>query len=487
MKLLFDILPKNYIVKTINADNKVIEKISLDSRNIGENYLFIAIKGYSSDGHEYIEMAIKKGATVIVCEILPSKLDNNITYILTNDAQNLLSVLASNFYNNPSDKLKIIGITGTNGKTSIATLLFNLFKNLGYKVGLISTIKNYIHDIELNSTHTTPDNIQLNKLFNEMVEYGCEYCFMEVSSHAIAQKRIANVNFVGGVFTNITHDHLDYHKTFEEYLKTKKSFFDNINENAFCLSNFDDKNGAVMLQNTKATKKFYSVKSIADFKGKIIEHDFDGLLLKINENEVWCKLLGTFNAYNLLAVYGTAILLNQDKIEVLKFLSNLSPVEGRFEIVKSKNNIIGIIDYAHTPDAIRNVLNTINEIRTRNEILITVIGCGGNRDKLKRPIMADISCELSDKVILTADNPRNESIESIINEMESGINGIYYYKSLKINDRKEAIKTAVSMAKENDIILIAGKGHENYQEIDGIQHHFDDVEVLQEIYKLFNI
>ncbi len=394
--------------------------------------------------------------------------------------------MAANFYDNPSEKLKLVGITGTNGKTTIASLLFQLFKKAGFKVGLLSTVKIIVDDVGYKATHTTPDSLTINHYLNEMVDAGVEYCFMEVSSHGIHQKRTEALHFVGGIFTNLSHDHLDYHPTFAEYRDVKKSFFDNLPKSAFVLSNIDDKNGQVMLQNTAAKKLTYALKSYADYKAQILENQLSGLLLKINGNEVWVKLIGTFNAYNLLAIYGTAIQLGMESLEVLRLLSDLESVSGRFQFIVSNANITAIVDYAHTPDALENVLKTINDIRTKNEQLITVVGCGGNRDKAKRPIMASIATELSDKAILTSDNPRNEDPEVIILEMEQGVAPQNYKKSLSITDRKQAIKTACQLAQPNDIILIAGKGHETYQEIQGVRHDFDDMKTVTEILNQLN-
>lgn len=479
---LENILSNVNVIKLIGNANIVINNIIIDSRKASKGSMFIAINGTQVDGHDFIQKTIDNGAIAIVCEKLPSDINKNITYIQVKDSSFSLGIIASNFYNNPSSKLKLIGITGTNGKTTTATLLYNLTKAFGYKVGLISTVVNYINDKELNSTHTTPDAISINKLLSEMVYNECEYCFMEVSSHSIAQYRITGLNFIGGVFTNITHDHLDYHKTFEEYLKVKKQFFDNLPSNAFALVNIDDKNGKIMLQNTKAVQHTYSLHSVSDFKCKLIESHFYGMLLNINGIDLWTKLIGKFNAYNILAVYATAILLNFNKDEILINLSNLNSVKGRFQYIKSKNDIIAIIDYAHTPDALTNILDTINEIKSDNSLLITVVGAGGNRDKSKRPIMADIVSENSDKVILTSDNPRSEKPEDILTDMQKGIKTANAQKVLTIIDRKEAIKTACMLAKKDDIILVAGKGHENYQEINGVKHHFDDKEIVQEIF-----
>jgi UDP-N-acetylmuramoyl-L-alanyl-D-glutamate--2,6-diaminopimelate ligase len=460
--------------------------ISFDSRRIEKDSLFVAVKGTQSDGHVYINDVITKGAIAILCEELPEVLNDKITYIKVKDTAAALGIIAANFYDNPSASIKLVGVTGTNGKTTTVTLLFSLFKKLGYKVGLLSTVKNQVNNDVLASTHTTPDAIQLNALLRQMVDKGCTHCFMEVSSHAVVQNRIAGVHFAGGVFTNITHDHLDYHKTFDEYIKAKKRFFDQLGNDAFALTNKDDVNGEIMLQNTKALKRSYSLRSMADFRCKIVESQFSGLLLNIDNQEVWSKLIGSFNAYNLLAVYAAAVLLKEDKTNVLTTLSSLSSVEGRFQYIRTEDGRIGIVDYAHTPDALVNVLKTIADIRTGNEQVITVVGCGGDRDAAKRPMMAKIACDLSNKVILTSDNPRSEDPDAIIKEMQQGVDTVNKKKTISITDRSEAIKTACSYAKPGDIILIAGKGHEKYQEIKGVKHPFDDLQVLQENLKLFD-
>ncbi len=480
MKKLSDILNNIGVVQIIGNTDFTISNLSFDSRKIESNCLFIAIKGTQSDGHQYIEQTIEKGAIAIVCENLPEKLHENITYIKVENSSYALGEIASDFYSRPSEMLKLVGITGTNGKTTAVTLLFNLFRNLGYNVGLISTISNRINENEIASTHTTPDAIQLNALLKQMVEMGCSHCFMEVSSHAVVQDRIAGLNFSGAIFSNITHDHLDFHKTFAEYIKAKKMLFDNLAADSFALTNVDDKNGKVMIQNTKATKYSYSLQTMADFKCRIIENELHGLFLNIDGVETSTKLVGNFNAYNILAVYAAAVLLGEDKIEVLKQLSNLNAAEGRFEYIKSENNITAIVDYAHTPDALLNVLKTIEAIRTKSEQLITVVGTGGNRDAQKRPIMGKIASEMSDVLILTSDNPRDEDPEDILHQMEAGVDILQKRKVLTIISRREAIKTACVMAKPGDIILVAGKGHEKYQEIKGIKHHFDDKEILME-------
>ena len=482
MKLLSDILYKTRLDEIVGSTNVAISSVTFDSRKVKKDSLFIATRGTASDGHHYIELAIESGAVAIVCEDLPEKLKENITYVKVLDSSASLGYIACNFYDNPSEKLKLVGITGTNGKTTTVTLLFNLFRGLGYSVGLLSTVENKINTTIIPSTHTTPDALALNELLSKMVEAGCQYAFMEVSSHAIIQHRITGLKFTGAGFSNITHDHLDYHKTFEEYIKAKKMFFDNLQDDAFALTNKDDRNGLVMLQNTKAKKYSYGLKSIADFKCRVIENHLNGLLLSIDNQEVWVKLIGSFNAYNVLVVYAISQLLKQDRVQVLTTLSNLNSVEGRFQYIKSKTGIVAIVDYAHTPDALKNVLETIKDIRTGNEQVITLAGCGGDRDAAKRPIMAQIACEYSNKVILTSDNPRSENPEDILNQMQAGINPVDAKKTLRISDRKEAIRTAVAFAKEGDIILIAGKGHEKYQEINGIKHPFDDFEIVKEIF-----
>ena len=487
MKLLSDILYKVKLEEIIGSTHVAISSIVFDSRKVKKDSLFVATKGAADDGHIYIQKAIELGAIAIVCEEIPKDKNDQITYVKVADSTYALGVMACNYYDNPSEKLKLVGITGTNGKTTTVTLLFNLFKSLGYSVGLLSTVQNKINNTVIPSTHTTPDAITLNELLFKMEEQGCEFVFMEVSSHAIIQNRIAGINFTGALFSNITHDHLDYHKTFDEYIKAKKQFFNLLPSTAFALTNRDDKNGMVMLQNTKANKYTYGLKNIADYKCKIIESHLNGLLLNIDNHEVWVKLIGTFNAYNILSVYATAVLLKQDITSVLTALSNLNSVEGRFQYVKSPNGIIGIIDYAHTPDALKNVLETVKEIRSGSEQVITLLGCGGDRDSAKRPIMAAIACEYSNKVILTSDNPRTEDPEEILNQMQAGVNPVDVKKVLRITDRREAIKIACSFSSKGDIILIAGKGHEKYQEIKGVKHDFDDLEILKETIKILGI
>lgn len=461
--------------------NKV-KGICFDSREVEEGFLFIAQKGTNVDGHKFINTAISKGAKYIVCEFIPEDVkelaqkNNEILFIVVKNSSNALGYIASEYYDNPSKKLKIVGITGTNGKTTTVTLLHNLFMLLGYKVGLVSTIVNKINNREIKATHTTPNAIELNKLFNQMVVEGCEFVFMEVSSHAIVQNRIAGVDFTGGIFSNITHDHLDFHKTFASYIKAKKAFFDNLSPKAFALTNVDDQNGMVMLQNTKAKKYTYSLKTIADFHAIVLENDFEAQLLNIEGVELWTKLIGQFNAYNVLVIYSTAILLGLKKDEILKVLSQLEPAQGRFDAVSTSKGTKAIIDYAHTPDALINVIKTINQIRKSNGRLITVVGCGGDRDKTKRPIMAKIAAENSDTLILTSDNPRTEEPEEILKDMKSGLDIITEKKSFTIVNRHDAIKLACQLANKEDVILVAGKGHETYQEVNGVRHHFDDKE-----------
>ena len=483
MSILKDILYKVTIEAVHGSTDLPIEKIEFDSRKVSNNDVFVAIKGSLSDGHQFIDKAISLGASVVVCEDLPATLLENITYVKVQNSNQALSFLAANYYNNPSLKLKLIGITGTNGKTTIASLLYKMFKKAGYKVGLLSTVKIMVDEQEFKATHTTPDSLTINQYLDEMVEVGCEFCFMEVSSHGIHQKRTESLHFEGGVFTNLSHDHLDYHDTFAEYRDVKKSFFDSLPKSAFAITNVDDKNGVVMLQNTVARKRTYALKTYADFKAQVLENQLSGLVLKINNDEVWTKLIGSFNAYNLLAIYGVALELGIESNEALRLLSELESVSGRFQFIISESKITAIVDYAHTPDALENVLKTIEDIRTKNEQLITIVGCGGDRDKTKRPIMANIAASLSDKAIFTADNPRTENPQTIIEEMEAGVEGQNFKKTISILDRKQAIKTACQMANPGDIILIAGKGHETYQEINGVRHDFDDMQIVQELLK----
>ena len=479
MKKIEEILNGIEIFSVIGTKNRVISGIEFDSRKVGKDSLFVAVKGYKSDGHDFINSAIASGASAVICEILPEKPDKSICWIKTGDSAKALGLAASNFFGNPSYSLNLVGVTGTNGKTTIATLLYRMFLRLGYKCGLFSTVCNYINEKELEATHTTPDPVQLNRLLSEMVSEGCDYAFMEVSSHSADQKRIAGLKFVGGIFTNLTHDHLDYHKTFDNYLAAKKSFFDSLPQNSFALVNVDDRNGRVMLQNCLARHYTFSVRGMADYRCNIIEQGFEGMGLKIQGEEVWTRFIGDFNASNLLAVYAASELLGAAKKEILTVLSDLHPVSGRLEVIKSPGGISGIVDYAHTPDALLNVIDTINKIREGGVQLITVVGAGGDRDRTKRPEMAAISAEGSTKVILTSDNPRSEDPEKILDEMEAGITPDLKRKILRITDRHEAIKTAVMLAKEGDVILIAGKGHETYQEIKGVKNHFDDREELK--------
>ena len=462
--------------------NLEISDIHIDSRKVEENHLFIAVKGTQTDGHAYIGKAIEKGAKAIICENFPEDLKNDVTYIKVADTEDCVGKIATTFYGNPTSKLELIGVTGTNGKTTIATLLYNMFRKFGYKVGLISTVCNYIDDEAIPTEHTTPDPITLNKLLGRMADEGCKYAFMEVSSHSVAQKRIGGLTFAGGIFTNLTRDHLDYHQTVDNYLKAKKAFFDNLPKSAFALTNLDDKNGMVMLQNTKAKVCTYSLRSLSDFKGKVLEDGFEGMLLDINNVEVNVQFIGRFNASNLLAVYGAACLLGKKPEDVLLALSVLQPVSGRFDALRSPRGYSAIVDYAHTPDALVNVLSTIQEVLNERGHVITVVGAGGNRDKGKRPIMAQEAVKQSDKVIITSDNPRFEEPQDIINDMLAGLNKEEMRKVLCIVDRKEAIKTACMLAQTGDAILVAGKGHENYQDIKGVKYHFDDKEVIREIF-----
>jgi len=482
---LKDILYKVSLTSTYGNMSVNVTDVCSDSRKVQAGSLFVAVKGTLSDGHAYISKAIDLGASAVVCEKLPETINETVVYVTVKNSAQALGVVASNFYGNPSEKIKLTGVTGTNGKTTTATLLYQLFTKLGYPVGLISTVENRVVEKVIPSTHTTPDPLALNELLQQMVTAGCTHAFMEVSSHAIDQDRIAGVKFAGAIFTNITHDHLDYHKTFENYIKAKKKFFDELGSDAFALVNADDKRGMVMLQNTKATKYSFGLKKMVDFKGKIITNSIEGLELEVGGKNVWFKMIGDFNAYNLLGVYGTAVLLGEEADEVLTQLSSLSGAPGRFELVMPGSRVIAIVDYAHTPDALQNVLETIAQFRTGNEQVITVVGCGGNRDKTKRPLMASIACRLSDKVVLTSDNPRDEDPMEIIREMQTGVMPSEARKTLVMADREEAIKTACMMAKEHDIVLVAGKGHEDYQEIKGVKHPFDDRKVVERMLKLF--
>jgi UDP-N-acetylmuramoyl-L-alanyl-D-glutamate--2,6-diaminopimelate ligase len=486
MPELKDILYKVSLTSTYGNMNVEVNGLHFDSRKVQPGSLFAAVKGTLSDGHAFITKATDMGASVVVCEKLPDTINEKVVYVTVKDSAQALGIMAANFFGNPSEKLKLTGVTGTNGKTTTGTLLYQLFTKLGYVVGLISTVENRIANQVIPSTHTTPDPVQLNELLKRMVESGCSHVFMEVSSHAIDQERIAGLKFVGAIFTNITHDHLDYHKTFENYIKAKKKYFDELSADAFALVNADDKRGMVMLQNTKATKYTFGLKKMVDFKGKIMTNSIEGLELEIGGKNVWFKMIGDFNAYNLLGVFGAAVLLGEEADEVLVQLSSLKGAPGRFELVRPGSKIIAIVDYAHTPDALQNVLETIAQFRTGNEQVITVVGCGGNRDKTKRPLMASIACRLSDKVVLTSDNPRDEEPMDIIREMQTGVTPTEARKTLVIADREEAIKTACMMAKEKDIVLVAGKGHEDYQEIRGVKLPFDDRKVVERMLNLFS-
>jgi UDP-N-acetylmuramoyl-L-alanyl-D-glutamate--2,6-diaminopimelate ligase len=481
-RLLKDILTGIELLEVKGSLELEINALVFDSRKVQPGDVFFAIRGVADDGHNFIPQVIESGCSIIVTEVLFAAKEGT-TMLVVNSTSQALGQMASNFYDRPSEKLKLVGVTGTNGKTTTTTLLFNLFKGLGYHCGLLSTVVNKIGDRDVPSSHTTPDSVSLNALLNEMVNDGCSHCFMEVSSHAVHQYRVEGLSFTGGVFTNITHDHLDYHKTFSEYIRVKKAFFDGLPSGAFALTNVDDKNGTVMLQNTQASKYSFALKSPADFKLKVLENQFSGLVLSIHGTELWSRLIGDFNAYNLLAVYAVSQLLGEDSTEVMTALSKLESVEGRFQYFKSETDITAIVDYAHTPDALENVLKTIKNIRTKNETVFTVVGCGGDRDKSKRPKMAEIACDMSDKVILTSDNPRTEDPNSILEEMMEGVPSQHFKKVLSILDRAQAIKTAISMAEHGDIILVAGKGHEKYQEINGVKYDFDDLKITIELFK----
>ena len=484
MKSLQDILYRAGITEIIGSTDMVIDSVEFDSRKVVAGSLFVATVGTQVNGHDFIESAINKGASAIVCEKLPSKLDSNVTFAIANNSSEALGYIAANYFDNPSERLSLIGVTGTNGKTTIATLLYQLFMDLGYGVGLLSTIQNKINDTIIPSTHTTPDSIKINELLVDMLNDGCDYVFMEVSSHSVSQHRITGLKFSGGLFTNITHDHLDYHGTFKEYIKAKKGFFDKLPSSAFALTNADDKNGDVMLQNTLAKKYSYGIKNMATYKGKVIENSLEGMMMKVDSHEVYSLLSGNFNAYNILSVYATARLLEQDKEAILVSISKLKGAEGRFDVVRSAAGITAIIDYAHTPDALENILTTLNSIRTHNEELITVVGAGGNRDGSKRPLMAKVATLLSNRVILTSDNPRNEDPLSILEDMKGGIDPASKKNTMVISDRREAITTAFNIARSGDMILIAGKGHEKYQEIAGVKHPFDDKKVIEELMEI---
>ena len=484
--LLSEILYKINIRSVAGSTSVEVNDIQIDSRKIKPGALFIAVKGVAADGHQFIEKAIENGAVAVLYEAsLLTTHDSRLTYVQVENSAAAAAYIANNFFGRPSEKIKLVGVTGTNGKTTIATLLYKLFTRLGYKCGLLSTVENQIGDKVVPATHTTPDAISLNQLLSQMVEEGCSHVFMETSSHAIHQHRVIGLQYAGGLFSNITHDHLDYHKTFDEYIRVKKSFFDSLSSAAFAISNADDKRGMVMLQNTNAKKYYYSLKTLAEFKGKILDNSLSGLVMNVNDIEVHFRLIGEFNAYNLLAVYGAAICLGEDKQEVLTALSVLTGAEGRFDyMVSAKEKVIAIVDYAHTPDALLNVLATIKKLKKGFEQVITVVGCGGDRDRTKRPIMAEAACEYSDKVIFTSDNPRSEDPAQIIKDMEEGLSAAAKRKYISIVDRREAIKTAISLANPEDIILIAGKGHEKYQEIKGVKNHFDDKKAVKEIFEI---
>jgi len=483
---LQDILYKSGMTEVHGSLDKNVNSINFDSRQVDNGDIFVAVKGFVSDGHFFIEKAIDLGATTIVCEDLPTKLNGRVTYVVVPDSSFALAVLASNYYDNPSKEINLVGITGTNGKTTTCTLLHDLFTDLGYSAGLLSTVVNKIDSTEIPSTHTTPNPMALNELLRKMVNAGCEYCFMEVSSHAIHQNRIAGLDFNVAGFTNITHDHLDYHNTFKEYINAKKKFFDDLSKEAVIITNSDDKNGLVMTQNSRATIKTFALKSMADYKVKVVENSFSGLVLSFNNQEVYTSLIGGFNAYNLNLVYAIASELGLDTMEVLTSISKLKSVDGRFQHFKSDKNIVVIVDYAHTPDALKNVLGTIDDVRTKNETVITVVGCGGDRDKTKRPVMAEISAKNSDKTILTSDNPRTENPDEIIKDMQAGIPAERSARVMSITDRAEAIKVACALAVEGDIILIAGKGHEKYQDVNGVKAPFDDYKIVEQSLKNLN-
>jgi UDP-N-acetylmuramoyl-L-alanyl-D-glutamate--2,6-diaminopimelate ligase len=484
---LQEILYKVHIRSVYGQLGIDVKDLQLDSRKVGKGSVFIAVKGTNTDGHSYIESAVSQEPAAVVCEQMPVNLIEGITYVQVENTAAAAGLLAHNFFGQPSEKMKLIGVTGTNGKTTIVTLLYKLFSSLGYTCGMLSTVQNQIGDKVLAATHTTPDPISLNRLLHDMLEDGCTHVFMETSSHAIHQHRIEGLYYTGGIFSNITHDHLDYHKTFDEYIRVKKSFFDSLSSAAFALVNADDKRGEVMLQNTSAARYTYSLKTSSDFKGKILENNLTGLVMLVNDQEVHFRLIGEFNAYNLLAVFGAAVCLGEEKAEILRNLSMLSGAEGRFDyMISPKEKIVGIVDYAHTPDALENVLSTLRKLRKNDEHIITVVGCGGDRDKTKRPIMGEVACQLSDKVVFTSDNPRSEEAASILKDMETGLNTASRRKLISITDRKEAIKTAVSLSQPADIVLVAGKGHEKYQDIKGVKYPFDDKAVLREIFELLD-
>lgn len=484
MEKLKDLL-KGVVCEAICGDVDIpVNAVHFDSRKVGKNDVFVAQRGVSADGHAFIQKAVESGVAVVVCEDLPCVLADGVCYVKVADSSEALGIMVANFYGNPSRKMKLVGVTGTNGKTTTATLLYEIVRLMGKKAGLLSTVCNYVNGEKSPSTHTTPDAVELNGYLKRMVDAGCEYCFMEVSSHSIYQKRIAGLDFDGAVFSNITHDHLDYHKTFKAYIEAKKAFFDGLKKEAFALTNADDKNGFVMLQNTEARRFAYSCRTLADFNAKVEERRLDGTLLLLDGKEVWTKFTGDFNAYNLLAVYSSACLLGFEKEDILRCMSMLVPVSGRFETILSKKGVVAVVDYAHTPDAIENVLSTIKGLKGKNNIVITVVGAGGDRDRTKRPEMADAACRYSDRVILTSDNPRSEEPEAILSDMWEGVKEEYKKRVISITDRREAIRTALMSASQGDIVLIAGKGHENYQEIKGVKHHFDDKEVVNEIFNM---
>lgn len=484
MKVLSDILYKCRIKEVIGSTNIAIDDLELDSRKVRPMNLFVAMRGFTVDGHQYVGKAIENGANSIVCEVLPEEMSDNVTYIVVQDSAESLGAIAANFFDNPSEELQVIAITGTNGKTTTATLLFDLFKSLGHKVGLLSTVINLIGNKKIAATHTTPDAISINRLIRQMVKEGCKYCFMEASSHAIHQRRTAGIQFAGALFTNITHDHLDYHQSFNEYIKAKKQLFDDLPATAFALYNEDDTHGEIMVQNTKAKIKTFGLKTMADYKAKVLENQFSGLQVNIDGRDMYSRLIGGFNAYNLLSVYSIAVELGIDQMEVLTHLSSLKSVEGRFQYIKTEKDVTAVVDYAHTPDALKNVLSTIADIRTGNERVITVVGCGGDRDADKRPVMAKIAAQLSDQAILTSDNPRSENPQSILDDMNKGLDPILMKRSLSVLDRREAIKLACTLAEDGDIILIAGKGHEKYQEVMGEKLPFDDLQIVDETLKM---
>ena len=483
MIVLKDILYRVSLEAVVGNTTIGINEVHFDSRKVGFNDVFVAIRGTKSDGHDFIKKAVDQGALAVVCEEMPQQIVNGVTYVKVKNSQEALAFMADNFYENPSENLKLVGVTGTNGKTTIASLLYQLFSKAGFKVGLLSTVQIMVGEERFDTLHTTPDSLTINSFLRKMNEAGVEYCFMEVSSHGIAQHRTTGLRFAGGIFSNLSHEHLDYHNNFAEYRDVKKAFFDQLPASAFALVNVDDKNGKVMIQNTKAKKYSYALKSVADYKAQILENDFGGLLLKVNEQEVWTKLIGTFNAYNVLAIYAASELLGLKTLESLKLISELEAVAGRFQYFISEEKITAIVDYAHTPDALQNVLETINSIRTKNEELITVVGCGGDRDRTKRPKMGHIASALSTKVVFTSDNPRTEDPDKIIEEVEEGVEPQNFKKIMSVTNRKQAIKTACQLAQKNDIILIAGKGHETYQEINGVRSDFDDLKIVTEFLK----